>query len=321
MSDLLFLAFWNVENLFDLENAPRSEKLQKLIAKDIQGWNETVLGAKLSQLSRVIRAMNGGNGPDILGVCEIESKNVLEKLAARIEADGGRHYLIAHADTSDNRGIDVAFLYDSQFSTSPDQMFQHWVVKRYATRELFQVNFTLDGKTIVLVGNHWPSRSGGQYESEPYRMTAGETLAYWVQRIHEVLGPDVPVITMGDFNDEPFNRSISEYALSVNDSRKVLSSSNYYLLNLMWPIIATGRGSLLYDGQWNMMDQIMVSHAIVNGASGWRVQGSARVEGTEIMTHPTHGGPRRFGFAPKERDTEGFSDHYPVSVTLEKITA
>ncbi len=317
--DTLFLAFWNVENLFDIESAVRPDKIQKIIAKDIVGWDKTFLDAKLRQLSVVIRSMNSGNGPDLLGVCEVENRNVLEKLTNQISIDGGREYRVAHADTSDNRGIDVAFLYDSDIaSTSPDQTFQHWVVKRYATRELFQVNFTLDGKKFVLIGNHWPSRTSGQYESEPYRMVAGETLAYWIERIHDELGEDVGIIVMGDFNDEPFNRSVTEYALSTNDSRVVLKGRNQYLLNLMWPILANGRGSHIYDGRWNLLDQILVSRAIVNGKCGWLVKDNARIEGIEIMSHPNKPGPRRFGIKPNERDSGGFSDHFPVSVTLQK---
>ena len=184
MPDTLFMAFWNVENLFEVESADRSENLRRIIAKDIAGWDQSLLESKLRQLSTVIRSMNSGAGPDILGVCEIENRNVLVKLTEQISNDGGREYQVAHADTSDNRGIDVAFLYDPMVaSTSPDEMFQHWVVKRYATRELFQVNFKIDGKTVVLIGNHWPSRTAGQYESEPYRMTAGETLSYWIEII------------------------------------------------------------------------------------------------------------------------------------------
>jgi predicted extracellular nuclease len=269
MPSKLFIAFWNVENLFDVESADRPEKLRKIIGKDIVGWDDALLGAKLSQLSKVIISMNSGAGPDILGVCEVENKTVLAKLADKIADDGGRNYLIAHADTSDNRGIDVAFLYDPAIAkTSPDKMYQHWVVKRYATRELFQVNFDIDGQTVVLIGNHWPSRTTGQYESEPYRMTAGETLSYWVERIQQELSGDAPIIVLGDFNDEPFNRSITEYALSVNDSRRVINGKNPYLLNLMWPILASGKGSHIYDGQWNMLDQIMVSRGIVSGKSG-----------------------------------------------------
>jgi hypothetical protein len=104
MPGILFLAFWNVENLFDVESAHRPEKLRRIIAKDIAGWNQPLLDSKLRQLSTVIRSMNSGAGPDILGVCEVENRNVLVKLTEQIANDGGRKYLVAHADTSDNRG-------------------------------------------------------------------------------------------------------------------------------------------------------------------------------------------------------------------------
>lgn len=319
MANTLFLAFWNVENLFDIETAARSDKLQRAIGKDLVGWDQAGLDAKLRQLSIVIRGMNDGNGPDILGVCEVENENVLSKLANRIAADGGRAYKVAHADSSDNRGIDVAFLYDPAVaSTSPAEMFQHWVVKRYATRELFQVNFTIDGDKLVLVGNHWPSRSAGQYESEPYRMTAGETLAYWVERIREEIGEDVGIVAMGDFNDEPFNRSLTEYALSTSDHLRVTTGRNPYLLNLMWPILGDGTGTHLFDGRWNLLDQILVSKGVVTGKCGWRVEGRAKIEGTDLMAGGARGGPRRFGIKPNERDLDGFSDHFPVSVMLSR---
>ncbi len=317
MKDNIVLAFWNVENLFDTENAQRSEKIQKVITKDIAGWNDSLLNIKLSQLSKVIRSINSKTGPDILGVCEVENNNVLEKLIRQIDKDGGRQYNIAHADTSDNRGIDIAFLYDPQIAKF-EQLFQHWIVKRYATRELFQVNFIVNEKKFVVIGNHWPSRTAGQYESEPYRMTAGETLSYWMQRIYEELGKDVAIVVMGDFNDEPFNRSITEYALAVNDNSVVVKGRNPYLFNLMWPILADGIGSHFYSGQWNLLDQIMISKGITNGDSGWIVDDKPRVEAMDLMSIPGKTGPRRFGIKPNERDKEGFSDHFPVSIKLKK---
>ncbi len=318
-SDKLFIAFWNVENLFDAESAERPDKLRKILSKDIAGWDDDLLDLKLRQLSRVICSMNAGTGPDILGVCEVENRNVLIKLTAKIVSEGGRKYQVAHADTNDNRGVDVAFLYDPDIAgTSPDKMFQHWIIKRYATRELFQVNFAIGGRTIVVVGNHWPARTAGQYESEPYRMTAGETLSYCVERIQQELGDDVAIIVLGDFNDEPFNRSITEYALSINDRRRVMDGKNPYLLNLMWPTLAAGVGSHVYEGQWYMLDQIMVSRGIVNGNCGWQLQGDAQIEAVALMSYPKKIGPRRFGIKSSERDTAGFSDHYPVSVTLKR---
>ena len=124
--------------------------------------------------------MNGGAGPDLLGVWEVENRFVLELLVAQL---GGplpaRHYEIVHADTTDARGIDVAFIYDRDlFTVAAGEVFFHVVMRRNATRQLVQVNFTtLSGRTWSVFGNHWPSRSGGQFESAGYRQIAGRRSA------------------------------------------------------------------------------------------------------------------------------------------------
>ncbi len=95
---------------------------------------------------------------------------------------------------------------------------------------------------LVLVGNHWPARLGGQYKSEPYRIMAAETLSYWHERIKEYKGDKVPIVVMGDFNDEPYNRSLREYALSTQSRAKVLRSRSPRLFNLMWPLMGQALG-------------------------------------------------------------------------------
>ncbi len=121
---------------------------------------------------------------------------------------------------SDQRGIDVAFIYDSSLFTAEDQ-FSHFVMRRTATRDLFQVNFRTS-KGRLLVGNHWLSRSGGDPRSAGYRAIAGETLAYFHQRIVEVQDKQTPVLAMGDFNDEPFDPSLVGYALAIRSRTKVM---------------------------------------------------------------------------------------------------
>ncbi|MCI0654424.1 MAG: hypothetical protein L0Y39_08095 [Methylococcaceae bacterium] len=65
-----------------------------------------------------------------------------------------------------------------------EQSFNHTILKPSATRELFQVNLlTKEGRRLMVTGNHRPSRSGGQWESEPYRVLAAETLSYFLARI------------------------------------------------------------------------------------------------------------------------------------------
>jgi predicted extracellular nuclease len=197
-----YVAFWNLENLFDINNSPhRSDKLQRTLKGELNKWTTAVLNRKIRQLASIIRQMNQGRGPDILGVCEVENDHVLQLLLNALNIPD-RNYDVEHHDMSDKRGIDVAFIYDRNSFTAEAQ-FSHYIIKRSATRDLFQVNFRSAGNNLlVLIGNHWPSRSAGQYSSEPYRIIAGETLAYFHQRIRETQGSnDVAVLAMGDFND------------------------------------------------------------------------------------------------------------------------
>jgi predicted extracellular nuclease len=316
-----YAAWWNVENLFDIENSPdRTEKLQRTLANELRGWDERLLFRKVDQLATIINKMNEGKGPDLLGICEVESRGVLDRLRRKVESLSRRNYDLVHADTQDERGIDVAFLYDTtKFEVEPGKVFFHTIVKRVATREIVQVNFKskATGNRIVLVGNHWPSRSGGQLESEPFRLISGETLAYFNQRIQEVHGEDTSVLIMGDFNDEPFNRSITEHALGTADKDKVTRSRTApRLYNLMWSFAAKAQGTFYFDG-FNLLDQIMVSKGILTSEGKFGIDpNSAQILNfDEIMKN---GKPRKFGRPSDSQgvDEQGYSDHYPIAVKI-----
>jgi len=314
-----FIAFWNLENLFDtFDSAERPEWLNNALKKELTGWTEQVLERKIQQLSQIIRSLNENRGPDLLGVCEVENRPVLERLVQSL-APLGRNYDIAHHDAGDQRGIDVAFLYDRDLFSAHEQFF-HVILKRSGTRDLFQVNFKTRNETmLIVVGNHWPSRTGGQYESEPYRITAAETLSYWASRILDIQGKNVAVLMMGDFNDEPFNRSITEYALAGNSPKKVENSQEPRFLNLMWPFLGQGIGSHYFQNFPNVLDQLWISKGILTGASKMRVkENSAQIERLEAMIAPgEYKTPRRFSRpSAKDFDENGFSDHFPVSVVL-----
>ena len=168
-----YVAWWNLENLFDEENAPpqrRPEKVARAVGRDLTGWTAALRDRKIAQLAAVIARMNQGAGPDLLGVAEVENRFVLELLTDAVRGVLGRDYAIAHADTIDARGFDVAFLYDpARLSAPPEEIFFLTVMKRHATREIVQVNFRTTAKrTWAVFGNHWPSRSGGRWESAGY---------------------------------------------------------------------------------------------------------------------------------------------------------
>lgn len=315
------VAFWNVENLFDVDGSPaRPDWLQRRLRRELRGWDDVVLGTKIAQLAWIIRQMNEGRGPDILGVCEVENRPVIERLADAV-SQPGRRYAIAHADTADQRGIDVAFLFDEALFEAREQ-FSRVIIKRNATRDLFQVTLAVraSGRELILIGNHWPARLGGVYETEPYRILAAETLAYWHERILDIKGADMPVLVMGDFNDEPPDRSLAQYALSTRQPHKVLNSRGPRLLNLMWPLLGEGRGTHYQDNFPGMLDQFLASRALLLREAPLRVdRANVRIEAfAEMIGSGDYPVPRRFGRPSRASsfDPTGFSDHYPISLRL-----
>ena len=317
------VAFWNVENLFDIEGSPRrEERLARALAGELRGWDQRLLDRKIAQLARIIGQMNGGAGPDILGVCEVENEHVLGLLADALAGPLNRRYVVSHADTGDGRGIDVAFLLDAD-KFEPAERFSHIILRRNATRDIFQVNVRIraSGRDLILVGNHWPSRSGGQLESEPYRMLAGETLAYWHQRILEEKGRDVAIVAMGDFNDEPFDRSLTDYALGTRQRQRVLNARTaprFY--NLMWPLLGQRRGTLFFDNAANLLDQFLVSRGMLpRDAPLTADEDGVRIEAfPEMVSRGDFPQPIRFGRPTSGLNEDGFSDHFPIAVTVQE---
>jgi predicted extracellular nuclease len=320
-----FLAWWNVENLFSVENdSDRSDKLARAIGAELVGWTADILDKKLTQLASVIKRLNGGKGPDILGLGEVENRKVLEQLIQKLEPLS-RAYRVIHADTQDQRGIDVAFIYDSaKYKTLETEVFNHFILRRNATRDLVQVNFYTipDNRRLVIIGNHWPARLGGELASEPYRIIAAETLAYWHERIMQIQGKDQAVVVMGDFNDEPFSRSIVDYALSERSPARVKSArtKNPYLYNLMWEKMGQGEATHVFEGVPTVLDQILVNRPLLRSESALQLVAKS----LEIIKYPemltNAGEPRRFGrpSSPKDFDVTGFSDHLPLAIVIKE---
>ena len=319
-----YLGWWNLENLFDVEDSQqRPDYLQSRLRNELKGWNAEVLDKKLNQLALIIKKMNVNLGPDIFGVCEIENKVVLEMLAGKLTSLN-RNYGIAHHDMSDNRGIDIAFFYDEDLFDFEGQ-FSHEVLKRNATRDLFQVNLrTKPGNPLIVIGNHWPARTGGVYESEPYRIMAGETLSYWLERIFEIRGSDIPVIVMGDFNDESFNRSLVDYAQSTSSLVRTRNARIPRLFNLMWPINGEATGTFYFNNFPYVIDQFLVTRGLLlkdapitlaqfaNGATVKVNKYSEMVSGGQYPDPIRFGRPASSTYNPDK----SYSDHYPVSMVI-----
>lgn len=316
------VAWWNLENLFDHETAARDDELKSKLKSELQGWTADIRDQKISQLASVAKLMFEGQGPSLLGVCEVENEAVTQLLADAMHLPGRRYAVVSH-ESHDARGIDTSFIIDTNELTVVRTDHQV-VVKRTATRDLFWVRLRVNatGAEFVAIANHWPARSAGQYASEPFRILAGETHAYIVSRL--LYGPrdrdkKLPIISMGDYNDEPFNRSMQEYMLGTRDPGRVRYSKSGHMLNLMWPLMqGHDPGTYIYGSDWNMLDQFLVSYGMLYTASQVRVTpGSVTVFKPKILT-VSGGKPRAFNRPSVKRgvDLEGYSDHFPITVEL-----
>lgn len=110
----------------------------KKLNAELKGWTSQVLQKKLQNLSSIFQKINNGLGPDITGLCEIENKEILEKLANTIKLNN-RDYGIVHQEMNDKRGVDIAFIYDKNEYEFTGPLYSYERVKRSATRDILQV--------------------------------------------------------------------------------------------------------------------------------------------------------------------------------------
>jgi hypothetical protein len=143
-------------------------------------------------------------------------------------------------------------------------------------------------------------------------MIAGETLSYFLDRIKEIRG-EIPVFVMGDFNDEPFNRSLTNYALSTNQISKVKSSRarTPYLYNMMWSLMDGTQGTHSYGGSWGMLDQMLVNRGALKNKQFYTSANKVEIFSIEGMIK-RNGVVRHSRPSSKKYNESGFSDHLPL---------
>ena len=315
--DIRFM-FYNVENLFDTINEPGTRD-GDFTPSGSYKWTGYRYQKKLINLSKVIMAAGGYSPPDIIGLCEVENKSVLEGLAHGTRLSKFP-YKIIHEESPDFRGIDVALLY---LTEDLDVIDYHAIPvhfdenQKYTTRDILYAKFLAKKTdTLHVFINHWPSRRGGQQASEYRRISAAQTLKKKIDSLW-LKNKNAKIIITGDFNDEPHNNSISK---TLNAGKCTKNTESTQLYNLFYDIKNTNQpGSYKYKGQWNILDQFIVSGALVNSkqglstacgygnifCTGFLLKEDERYMGYKV--NRTYLGPRYKG---------GFSDHLPVLLDM-----
>lgn len=307
------IGFYNQENLFDTIEDPI--KLDEEFLPDAKKqWNTQKYRNKLSQLSRVIASMNNGKGPDVLGLCEVENEAVVRDLV-NTKSLAAFKYGVVHSESPDDRSIDNALIYKkSMFKLISFHPYRLVLddLPEFRTRDILMVKLmNLKKQEIIVMVNHFPSRSGGQMETEPKRIAAAKLLRHIFDSIHTA-SPNMPVVAIGDFNDEPLDPSMHQ----ILGASETIEGD---LFNTMFMHKLNGNGSHMYRSEWSMLDQIIINRQLATCKTAFcYVSNSATIYKQDWMIEQEgkfKGSPlRTFG---GNTYLNGFSDHLPVYILLE----
>ncbi len=307
------IMWYNVENLFDLENDPKTAD-DDFTPEGRLKWTEKRYKKKLKKIAKVFELQE--EMPAVIGLCETENRKVLEDLLGQ-NGFKSQNYEIVHKESPDHRGIDVAFLYQpSKFQLIS---YEALVVKSRQdslenTRDILYVKGAVERTdTLHFLLNHWPSRSGGRKLSDPKRAYAAKIAR---TKVDDILAKNkaAKIIILGDLNDEPKDASVADILQA-----KPFPKTSSELLNLMWAKKKNGLGTYNFRGNWNMLDHIIVSQGLLNAKKGLFCTENAG----EIFIHKEIVFVNKKGlklpnrtYVGRSKYIGGTSDHFPVKLTL-----
>ncbi len=311
----LRIAFYNLENLFDTEDDTLKSD-EEFTPRGQRYWSDYRYREKSNRMAKAILSIGEWDAPDIVGVAEIENRKVLEDLAESAVLRKF-NYEVVHFESPDRRGIDVGMLYRTdRYSLLATRKVSVQIPEDpgFATRDiLYTAGTVLGGDTIHLFFCHWPSRYGGQQQSEPKRIQAALTLKAITDSIFRN-DPRAAVIIAGDFNDEWSNLSLRTKLHAQPPEADIKPVTLYNLMAAMDP----NSGSHRYHGDWAYLDQVIVSGNLLNG-SGLEVAGKrAFITAHDFLleTDEKYPGKKPFRTFIGMRYHGGFSDHLPVYIDL-----
>ena len=161
--DMVF-GFYNVENLFDTIDSKYTIDEQFLPGAE-KKWNTKKYFEKINNLAKVITAFDKKELPLFLGMAEIENKGVVLDLITNTNLKEG-NYDIVHFESPDARGIDVSFMYRTEyFNVLSKEKIEVALSEdpNFATRDIVYVKGELkDNDVVHIFLNHWSSRRAGQ---------------------------------------------------------------------------------------------------------------------------------------------------------------
>ena len=286
--DSLTIVSYNVENLFDCEHDTLKND-SSFLPHGLHHWNYHHYQTKLNRIAQVLVNISGWESAALVGLCEVENKRCLRDLCYRLRRF---HYQYVHYESDDERGIDVALLYDSTKVKILNSKTLCVPLENDVTRDILYVKALIEGEdTLHAMVCHLPSQLGGSATTSKKRQIAKQVIQNEINTILHVQ-PKANVVVMGDMNSE-----------AIDD----LQGMN----NLMIDLEKEGIGTHKYQGMWSCLDQFYVSSALKNTTSAsvfspeWLLE-----EDTKYLDYQ----PKRTYVGYRYHD--GYSDHLPVVLKI-----
>ena len=307
---------YNVENYFDVVNDSLTSD-EEYLPEGLRAWNITKYQTKQNNISKVIAAIGGWDAPALVALCEIESEKCMRELTGFSPLKNlGYKYL--HHESPDARGVDVALMYQpDMFVPFHDEAIRiNFPETNSTTRDiLFASGLLPNNDTLHVFVCHFPSRLGGELESEDRRAFVASVLRRKVDSLF-LSAANQKIVIMGDFNDYPSNSSILE-VLKARPLSETITRTGLY--NLAFSLQEKGKGSHKFGSEWGMLDQIIVSGSLLDPRNNiFTTQDDMHVFDSEFLLEDDEA---NLGKKPKRTYNGmtyqgGFADHLPVFVDL-----
>lgn len=293
------IGFYNVENLFDTINDPNKNDEEFLPNGKMQ-WNSKRYSEKIAHINQVMTEMGTLL---LLGMCEVENENVVRDVVKNSVYK--KTHGVAHFDAPDERGIDVSLIYDSSKLTLVQKGNIRFTLPgqdKPSSRDIGWAKFVYKKDTLFAMVNHWPSRRGGEDESQKNRMEAAKNARHFIDSLEKV-NPKYKLVLMGDLNDYPEDKA----------PQLVMEK----LTGMICKQSGEFGGSYLHDGEWNVLDHIMVSDGL-RGKKGIRVKiGSGKIHSPAFVIEEYKGKKQPFRtYVGSNKYLGGYSDHLSVTIDV-----
>ncbi|MFT7878811.1 MAG: endonuclease/exonuclease/phosphatase family protein [Sulfurimonas sp.] len=299
------VATYNVENLFDAHysGTEYSDYTRK------HNWTERIVDIKLNHTAEVICDLNA----DILGLQEIENRDILHALQKKLDEVGCAYPYIA-ATRKGETAVQVGLL--SRYPITSVKEIE--VSSTPGVRNILEAVVAVQEHPLYIFVNHWKSRSRNGWESK--RIVYAKALK---KRLN-ILPRGVEYILLGDFNtdydaDLYLEKRINDtrgktglhHILQTTEEKSRLFKDKHVHYTLWSELALDERWNTKFYGKRGTPDHILFSQTMLDG-KGIDYRNSTFGVFRRHYLFTKRGYINRWEYKKGKHRGRGYSDHLPL---------